>query len=304
MPGPAIAAESLASAMTSPRTLLRAAGLRPRKSLGQNFLAHPATASMIVDRAGLCGEDVVLEIGPGLGALTIPIAARARRVYAVEADGELAAVLKNELALRGIANVTILHADCLRVDIGSLAPAGAARLVVMGNLPYNISSQVLVRLIHARSAVSRAVLMLQKEFARRLAAAPGGREYGRLTAMLAYCGEVKKVADVAAPLFFPRPKVDSEVVEIRFHDAPSRPAQSEDFLFRTIKAAFSHRRKTLRNALMGSELRLAAETAQAALSLAGIAPSRRAETLAIREFVVLSDILGRLAADGGALQPD
>jgi 16S rRNA (adenine1518-N6/adenine1519-N6)-dimethyltransferase len=278
--------------MTSPGILLKAWNLRAKKALGQNFLVNPATAEMIVERAALSPDDVVLEIGAGLGALTLPAAAKVRAVTALETDADLIALLRPELALRRIDNVTVVHADFLKVDIASLAEAG--RLVVMGNLPYNISSQVVVRLIHARPSVSRAVLMLQRELAERLCAAPGGKAYGRLTAMLAYCSEVKRVAEVAASLFFPRPKVDSEVIEIRFHETPPHAARSEEFLFRTIKAAFSQRRKTLRNALMGSELHVTADTALEALKRAGITPSRRAETLAVPEFVALSDALERL----------
>ena len=280
--------------MTSPRVLLKAWNLRAKKSLGQNFLVHPETADMIVERASLSPKDVVLEIGPGLGALTVAIAAKVSKVYAVETDAALIELLLPELALQRIGNVVVVHADFLKFDMASLADAEKTKLLVMGNLPYNISSQVIVRLIQARPCVDRAVLMLQKELAQRLSAAPGGRDYGRLTAMLAYCGEVKKLAEVKAPVFFPRPKVDSEIVDIRFREAPLYSAQSEDFLFRTIKAAFSQRRKTLRNALVGSELHLPADTASEALARARIEPSRRAETLDVQEFVILSNTIQRM----------
>jgi 16S rRNA (adenine1518-N6/adenine1519-N6)-dimethyltransferase len=280
--------------MTSPKVLLTAWNLRAKKSLGQNFLSNPAIAEAIVARAGLAADDMVIEIGPGLGALTVPIAKRARRVIAVETDAQMIELLRPELKLHQVANVEVLHADFLTVDIADLAPAESRRLVVMGNLPYNISSQVLVRLIQSRERVSRAILMFQKELCRRITAPPGGRDYGRLTAMLAYCAEAAKLLDVAASGFFPRPKVDSEVLEIRFEKIPRCPAEDEAFLFRTIKAAFGQRRKTLKNALAGSELRVDPAAATAALSQAGIDPSRRAETLDVEEFVRLSDALGRL----------
>lgn len=285
--------------MTSPKTLLNAWNLRAKKALGQNFLANPTTADMILARTRLAPTDVVLEIGPGLGAMTICIAKSARKVFAVETDAEMITLLKPELILHQISNVEIIHADFLKFDFQSLSPAPAEKMVVMGNLPYNISSQVLVRLIHSRAVVSRAVLMFQKEMARRITAPPGVKDYGRLTAMLSYCADARKLADVPAALFFPRPKVDSEVLEIRFLETPRHNADSEAFLFRTIKAAFGQRRKTLKNALSGSELHVAPETAREALVLAAIDPARRAETLTAEEFVNLSNSLYRLTAGGG-----
>ncbi len=277
--------------MTSPRTLLNEWQLPPKKSLGQNFLSDPSTAGMIVDRAKIGHKDAVLEIGAGLGALTAPLARRAGRVTAVETDNRLIDLLKTELRRRDLLNVELIEADILKVDIAGIARSAGRRLAVMGNLPYHISSQIVVRLIAERESVDRAVVMIQREMAQRLMAAPGGRDYGRLTAMLRYCADIRSVAVVRAHRFYPRPKVDSEVVEIVFHHPPVHIAEDEAFLFKVIKAAFGQRRKTLKNALAGSELHLTPAQAQQALKAAGIAPDRRAETLSVEEFVTLSSCL-------------
>jgi 16S rRNA (adenine1518-N6/adenine1519-N6)-dimethyltransferase len=270
-----------------PRTLLNAWNLRPRKRLGQNFLTAADVSGRIVAAAAVAPEDVVLEIGPGLGALTLPLAARAARLIAVETDAEILGLLRTELLAARRRNVETIHASILDTDIAALAPPDR-RLVVLGNLPYNISSPVLVRLVESRQRVDRAVLMLQKELVDRIVAAPGGRDYGRLTVMLAYCATVRRLFTVAADRFFPRPKVDSAVVEIRFKAAPDFPARDERFLWKVVQAAFGQRRKTLRNALSGSALPLDAAGAEAVLRAAGIDPARRAETLSVAEFVALS----------------
>jgi 16S rRNA (adenine1518-N6/adenine1519-N6)-dimethyltransferase len=276
--------------MTSPRTLLKAWNLQPKKQLGQNFLADPSTADMIVNRAGIKPEETVLEIGAGLGALTIPAARAARKIYAVETDDRLIGLLETELLAHGIPNAAVLKQDILRFDLKAFIRQEAIpdRLVVLGNLPYNISSQVVVRLIHAREGIARAAMMFQRELALRLLAEPGGKDYGRLTAMLRYCADVEFLARVNAPLFYPRPKVDSEVLMIRFRETPAFPAEDERFLFQVIKAAFGQRRKNIKNALSGSDLQIRPDTARSALKAANIDPIRRAETLTIPEFVELS----------------
>ena len=285
--------------MTSPRVLLAAWQMHARKQLGQHFLENPATSEMIVNRCGVMPEDVVLEIGAGLGALTIPAARIAKKVYAVEKDHKIISLLKTELALNSLFNVILIEKDILRVNIEEFAEKSNRKILILGNLPYNISSQVLVKLIKARSAVSHAVLMFQKELAQRITAKPGCKEYGRLTVMLNYCAKIKKVADIKASQFFPRPKVDSEVLEITFKDN-LKYSDDEEFLYRVIKAAFGQRRKNLKNALAGSELHIAAETSRHALENAGIDPTRRAETLTVEEFVRLKDILkvDRLKVEG------
>ena len=278
--------------MTSPRTLLTAWNIRAKKQLGQNFLNDPNVSGAIVDQAGLSRDDVVLEIGPGLGAITIPAARAARRVVAVDKDGRIVGLLQTELTTAGIDNVEIREADILRVDLASVSREAGRPLVVMGNLPYNISSQVIVQLIHARRGVDRAVLMLQKEMAQRICSGPGSRDYGRLSVMLGYCAQTQVVMQVKASQFFPAPKVDSTVIRIQFADPPADRADDERLLFRVIKAAFGKRRKTLRNALSQSDLRLAPATCEQLLTQAQIDPMRRAESLSVPAFVRLSNRIG------------
>ena len=287
---------------TSPQTLLAAWNLHPVKQRGQNFLKDPSTAEMIVARSALSEEDIVLEIGAGLGALTVPLAQKVRKVYAVEKDSRLIKLLKTELLVHQCNNVVVLCDDILKVAIDLLAAENKRPLVICGNLPYNISSQILVRLIHNRQSVDRAILMFQTEMARRIMAQPGSKTYGRLSVMLRYCADTAVVANIKAPMFYPKPRVDSQVLAITFHREPQHPARDEALLFQTIKAAFGKRRKTLKNALRGSQLHIAsknvlaeeslqldAATAQHLLEQAGIDPQRRAETLSVQEFVTLSD---------------
>ena len=276
---------------TSPRTLLDAWQIKAKKQLGQNFLRYPAIAEKIVGAARLLSEDTILEIGAGLGSLTIPAARKARWVYAVETDGRITGLLKAEILAAGLENVRILKKDILRLDISDLAAGAGGRFVIMGNLPYHISSQVLIRLIESRRLIHHATLMFQKELADRLLAPPGTKAYGRLTVMLAYCADIRRLMNISADSFFPRPKVDSTVLGIQFKSTLDVAPEDEIFFHHVIKAAFSKRRKTLKNALSGSHLELSPRAAIAALTAAGIDPVRRAETLTVEEFVQLSNHL-------------
>jgi 16S rRNA (adenine1518-N6/adenine1519-N6)-dimethyltransferase len=279
--------------MTSPRALLSAHNIRPKKHFGQNFLADPNIAGMIVERSEILPDDVVLEIGAGLGALTIPAALEARKVFAIEKDRHIIGILRVEMIANRLSNVEIIEKDFLKLDLKAMLKTNGQKIIVMGNLPYNISSQVLVRLVSFRKMVSRAVLMFQKEMAQRITASPGCKEYGRLTVMLKYCSDIKKIADINASSFYPKPKVDSEVLEIRFKREPEYLADDETFLYRVVKAAFGNRRKTLKNALFASNLGIEANHAKVVLERSEIDPMRRAETLDIEEFVRLSNNIAR-----------
>jgi len=259
--------------------------------MGQHFMADPNVAALIITRARFEPDDIVLEIGAGLGALTLPLAARVKRVLAVEPDRKIADLLGNELLAAGIRNVTIIERDILQLDIEDLAGRSGASFKVIGNLPYHISSQVLIRLIHFREVIDAAFLMFQKEVAERLTAKPGSKSYGRLSVLIQYCAKIYPLVSVAASAFFPKPKVDSQVVGIKFRHPVSFKATDERFLFQIVKAAFGTRRKTLRNALLGGNLGFEDERVSTALELAGIDPKRRAETLSVEEFVTLSNLL-------------
>ena len=177
--------------------------------------------------------------------------------------------------------------DILEIDLRQFTASADRKITVIGNLPYNISSQVLIKLIHSRNDFNRAIFMFQKELAQRIAAQPGGKAYGRITAMLRYCAEIKTLLNVKASAFYPQPKVDSAVIEVKFKPTTDYGPHDEAMLFAVIKAAFGNRRKTLKNALTASGLSIDSQTALQALSSAGIDHSRRAETLEPGEFVSL-----------------
>jgi len=277
--------------MTSPKILLSAHNIRPKKQFGQNFIADPAFAEMIVRRAGISSEDIILEIGAGVGALTVPLAQKAKQIFAVERDPRIIGILNTQILAGGFTNVSIIGKDILTMDIDALSKNAGENMVVMGNLPYNISSQILVRLIHARKRISRAVLMFQKELSQRLTAQVGCKDYGRLSVMLRYCSDIKKLIDVKASLFYPKPKIDSAILELKFKKELQDRATDELFFFKVIKAGFGNRRKTLKNALTASELNIDVATATRVLEESGIDPIRRAETLTVAEFVKLSNNL-------------
>jgi 16S rRNA (adenine1518-N6/adenine1519-N6)-dimethyltransferase len=277
--------------MRSPRELLRTMGIRPRKSMGQHFLADPNVAALIIRQAQFKPDDIVLEIGAGIGALTLPLAQQVKHVLAVEPDRKIATLLGDEILTAGIRNVTTIESDILRLDIEALAERSDASLKVVGNLPYHISSQVLIRLIRFRKVIDAAFLMFQREVAERLTAKPGSKTYGRLSVLIQYCAEIYPLVSVNASAFYPKPKVDSQVVGIEFHHPVTFQATDERLLFQIVRAAFGKRRKTLRNALLGGNLEFENEGISAALERAGIDFRRRAETLSVKEFVTLSNSL-------------
>lgn len=278
--------------MTHPGELLKRNGLFAGKELGQNFLSNPATAQMIVDRTGVDKQTSVLEIGPGLGALTLPLARTCKNVVAVEKDTRIIPVLEGELAQEGISNVTIINQDILKTDI--LDIAGTKKLTVIGNLPYNISSQILFKLVTIRQVVASAFLMFQKELAQRLVASAGTKDYSRLAAVVQYASTISRLADISPNCFFPRPEIDSTVLRFDFFETKGMDEKDETLLFSVIKAAFSKRRKTLHNSMSGGEMGLTKKNVGIALENAGIDPSRRAETLNVQEFIDLSKAVGEV----------
>jgi len=270
------------------RTVLRQEGLSASKKLGQNFLVHRHTAERIADLAGLRKEDTVIEVGVGLGALTVPLAEAARQVIGVEADSGIIRLHEERQDLP--ANVCLLHQDVLTADFSALA-AEHGLLKIVANLPYSISSPFLFKLIDCCQQVSFAVLMLQKEFAERLLARPGTKEYGAPTVLLAACAAAERLLEVGPEEFHPKPKVDSLVLRLTFQPAPERAQLLGDFnrplLKRVVSAAFGQRRKTLLNSLNAAGLGGKEELA-ACLAAAGLAPSERAERLTVEDFVRLT----------------
>ena len=196
-----------------------------------------------------------------------------------------------------ITNCEVIAQNILEMKLDTIDATSSRDLTVVGNLPYGISSQILIKLIHSRGTIERAVLMFQKELAQRIRAEPGGRQYGRITAMLRYCADIRFIADIKASVFYPPPKVDSTVIEVKFKPTTIYGPHDEAMLFKVIKAAFGNRRKTLKNSLAAADLQIDAQSALQALSAAGIDPTRRAETLTPSEFVALSVSLQKVMED-------
>ncbi len=257
--------------------------IHPKKSLGQNFLKDPHYIRKIADAARVSSGDRVLEIGPGLGHLTRELAARATRVLALELDERLVPVLKKEFA--EMSGVEIVRADALAYPYGSLPE----KWKVVANLPYYISTAIIQRLIEFRATFFSLTLMLQKEVAERIAAPPGGKEYGFLSVFVQFYTEPRIEFMVPAGAFIPKPEVDSAVITLTVRKRPAVTVKSEDFLVRVVKTAFSHRRKTLGNTM--KLLGISKEGAGRAFEAAEIDPVRRAETLSVEEFGRLADSL-------------
>lgn len=261
--------------------LLRRFGLRPDKSLGQNFLVDSAALQRVVDSAGIEPGDAVLEIGPGLGSLTRLLAQAARRVVAVEIDADLLPPLRAVLA--PYENVQIVHGDIMALDPALLVETAAAGkpYLVVANIPYYITSALIRRLLETNLKPGRIVLTVQREVAERITATPG--DLSLLALSVQVYGEPRIAARIPAGAFYPPPKVDSAVVRVDLYPEPRIPAEDLDRFFHLAKAGFSQKRKTLRNALFAG-LRISPQAAAEMLEAAGIDPRRRAETLSLEEW--------------------
>lgn len=257
--------------------------IRAKKSLGQNFLRDPNYLKKIVDAARVGPEDQVLEIGPGLGHLTRVLASRARKVLALELDERLIPLLRKEFSM--ILNVEIVQADAIDYPYEALQD----RWKVVANLPYYISTPIIQKLVACRDKFTTLTLMLQQEVAERVASLPGGKEYGYLSVLVQLYAEPRIEFMVPPSAFSPKPEVNSAVITLTIRDRPAVAVSDEIFFVRVVKAAFSQRRKTLRNAL--KQLNVPAEKMAMVLIKTGIDLSRRAETLTVKEFGLLADYL-------------
>lgn len=282
----------------SPRRNARALAPRPRRpaasgrtrALGQHFLRDDAVAERIIGEVRPTNRDLVIEIGPGLGALTGRLARAAGRLLALEVDLVMAAGLVERFA--EAPHVEVLVADARSFDYGGLAglkPDPIGRILVVGNLPYSVGKPILQALVEAGSAVDEMVLMLQKEVAERVAAAPGGRAYGSLSVLTQLSCEARLAFTVPPGAFRPPPQVESAVIHLRVRRPPPVPVDDAARLRVVVLAAFSQRRKSLANAL-ASGLGLKVERARAMCEAVGIDGGRRAETLSLNEFARLSRV--------------
>lgn len=269
--------------------ILKAFGLHMSKKLGQNFLIDAGIVQGIVDAAQIHPGDHVLEIGPGIGTLTQGLAEAGADVTAVELDKKLPAVLAE--TLKAYDRVRIVPGDILKVDIPALM--GQEPFKVVANLPYYITTPILMTLLERRLPITMMVTMVQKEVAERMTARPGSRSYGALSVAVQYYTEPEIVLNVPPRSFIPAPEVDSVVIACRVRSVPAVKVSEEKLFFRVVRAAFGQRRKTLANALRGGGF--PKEQVRAAMERAQMDPQRRGETLSLEEFGCLADAFAELA---------
>lgn len=275
------------------KQLLKNRQLAPKKRFGQNFLVDKQVAARIVDMAGITDQDTVIELGVGFGALTKPLAKKARRVIGLEIDSGIIRWLQEEGQLPD--NVTLLHQDILTADFKELARQSEGRLKILANLPYSISNPLLFKLIEHREIMDWAVLMLQKEVGQRLAAKPATKAYGTVTIMMGACASITNLLEVSSARFHPRPKVDSLVLRLIFQPVPERvaalPHYDQELFTKLVRGAFQQRRKTLLNALATADLNLTKPDLEGILGQAVINPKSRGETLSLEDYIRIANII-------------
>ena len=279
-------------------------GFQFTKSLGQNFLVDQNIVEKIIDASALEKDGLVIEIGPGVGVLTAAAAERAGKVIAIEIDRKLIPVLED--TFKGYDNVEILRGDILKTDLAGLIEQnerinGVPRksTAVIGNLPYYITTPVIMKILEDRMPVDRVTVMLQREVADRIKAGPGTKTYGALSVAAQYYCDVTRVANVSREVFVPKPNVDSAVLRLDIRKEKPVSPDLEAVFFACVKMGFAQRRKTLANALTGIQ-GLDKDAVSRALAHAGIDAGRRAETVSLREFAALASALtdiGRRGSD-------
>ena len=270
------------------RELAAKLDISPTKKLGQNFVIDPNTVRLIVDQAVVSKTDVVLEVGPGLGSLTLGLLDQAAKVIAVEIDSRLAQELPSTIARFAPEHrdqLVVINADALRITQSEIEGTGYSPTAIIANLPYNVAVPVLIHLLEILPSVRNVLVMVQKEVADRICAGPGSRTYGIPSVKVAWFGEAEPAGNIGKNVFWPAPHVDSGLVRISIKPRVG----NREHVFRVIDACFAHRRKTLRAGL--AEFIGSPALAEQALLAAGIAPSARAETLHLMDFIALSDVL-------------
>ncbi len=272
--------------------IIRKYDFKLEKSLGQNFLIDNNMIEKIIKAADITKEDLVIEIGPGIGTLTSAAANYAGKVKAIEIDKKLIPILHETLSEHE--NIEIVHSDILKVDLKQLIQTEKSykQVKVIGNLPYYITTPIIMKILEERTRVSDIIIMLQKEVADRLKASPGNKDYGSLSIAVQYFCTVEPVASVPKTVFIPKPNVDSSIIRLVVRSQPLVYVDDEDLFFKVVRAGFNQRRKTLLNSLsnaMGIDKRILEET----LLLCKIDPARRAETLTIEEFEILTNHLNQ-----------
>jgi 16S rRNA (adenine1518-N6/adenine1519-N6)-dimethyltransferase len=278
---------------TSTKTILKQFQLSPKKSLGQNFISDSAILDRMIQSAQLNSSKAVIEIGPGIGALTQQLAQVAGSVLAVEIDQRLIPVLSHTLA--AYPHVHIVHGDILKINLKDHLPADFAQLTgvsVVANLPYYITTPIIFKLLEDKLLFEYIVIMIQKEVAERLCARPGSKDYGSLSIAIQYYCEPEIVSIVPRHVFVPIPNVDSAIIRLKRREAPLVAVDDEDFFFNVIRNCFTQRRKTILNNLQAKYPKDTIDfVMKDVLAECGIDPMRRAETLSIEEFALLAHAL-------------
>lgn len=285
--------------MALPRTtkeFLREHGIRIKKRLGQNFLVDEEILDKIIEVADLSKDDMVIEIGPGMGTLTKKLAEKAQKVLAIELDERLVKLLQETLA--HLKNVAIIQGDILKINLKELIKSRAqsprSKVKVVANLPYYITTPIIIHLLKAREVLSNIVVMVQKEVGRRMVAKPRTKDYGALSILVQYYTKPRITIKVPRNAFLPEPEVDSCVVNLEVLEKPAVEVEDEELFFKVARTAFEQRRKALKNALSHSrDLRLSKEKVLEILEKADIKPLRRGETLSLEEFARLSNLLAK-----------
>lgn len=263
-----------------------------QKKFGQNFLIDGHVLDKIIAGAGVTKDDMVLEIGPGIGTMTQYLAEAAGKVVAVEIDRNLLPILQETLA--DYDNVKVIHADVLSLDLEKLVQEenGGRPIKVVANLPYYITTPIIMALFEQHVSLANVTVMVHKEVAARMKSGPGSKDYGALSLAVQYYAEPYIVANVPCNCFMPRPNVDSAVIRLTRYEEPPVQVKDEKMLFKIIRASFNQRRKTLQNGLNNSsELNFTKDQIAAAIAEAGFSPSVRGEALTLEQFAKLTDIL-------------
>ena len=276
------------------RRIAADAGISPTKKFGQNFLIDTHVLDKIIDASGVTEDDFVLEIGPGIGTMTQYLCERAREVVAVEIDKNLIPILSD--TLKNYSNVTVINEDILKLDICKLAEEKnqGKPIKVVANLPYYITTPIIMGLFESHVPIDSITIMVQKEVAERMQEKPGSKEYGALSLAVQYYAKPEIVANVPPNCFMPRPNVGSAVIRLTRHEKPPVEVEDEKLMFRIIRASFNQRRKTLANGLNNSpEIHLPKEVIQESIVSLGVPENIRGEALSLEQFAELSNEIGQ-----------
>ncbi|NLI57578.1 MAG: 16S rRNA (adenine(1518)-N(6)/adenine(1519)-N(6))-dimethyltransferase RsmA [Clostridium sp.] len=279
--------------MQNTKEIIKKHNIHLTKSLGQNFLTDFNVVKKIVDAADITEDDVVIEVGPGIGTMTLELAKRAKKVIAVEIDKRLIPALEDNL--RNFSNVQIINMDIMKTDINAIVSEyESSNIKVVANLPYYITTPIIMKFLEEDTKIDMMVFMIQKEVAQRIVAGPGSKEYGALSVAVQYYSKPEKVFDVSPHCFIPQPDVDSTVIKLVVNEEPPVVLLDKNMFFKTVKCSFAQRRKTLINALYNAgKFKKSKEEIKEILKSMGVDENVRGEMLSIQQFAMLSNLLSK-----------